>query len=151
MQPQLTGFRQSGQSSTMASQAYDQHLPLLESGRVTVPYTVESSMRGSTGQGLWVSRGRPHRREFFVWATPPQKLCIRVLRGFPACSAYFDGGCFKTRINGLTERAETIYSQIKYFVKVLCEHVIRAFWHACYAQVALHMICKCNIDSGQSA
>ncbi len=60
------------------------------------------------------------------------------------------GGCFKTRINGLTERAETIYSQIKYFVKVLCEHVIRAFWHACYAQVALHMICKCNIDSGQS-
>ena len=33
--------------------------------------------------------------------------------------------------------------------KVLCEHVIRAFWHACHAQVALHMICKCNIDSGQ--
>ncbi len=41
------------------------------------------------------------------------------------------------------------HSQITYFVKVklLCEHVIGAFWHARHAQVALHMICKCNIDS----
>jgi len=42
------------------------------------------------------------------------------------------------------------HSQIKSFEsKGLCEHVILAFWHACHAQVALHMICKFNINNGQ--
>ncbi len=53
-------------------------------------------------QGLWISRGRPHRTE----------ICI--LREFPACSAYVDGGWFKTR-SGLTERAETILLKLQYY------------------------------------
>ncbi len=41
-------------------------------------------------------------------ATSPTKTLFLYSEGFPACSAYIDGGWFKTR-SGLTERAETIF------------------------------------------
>ncbi len=40
------------------------------------------------------------------------RSCFCILRGFPACSVYVDGGWFKTR-SGLTERAETILLKLQ--------------------------------------
>ncbi len=43
---------------------------------------------------------------------PNKKTRIRILRGFPACYAYVDGGWFKAR-NGLTERAEPMLLKLQ--------------------------------------
>ncbi len=62
----------------------------------------------------------PIGRKFLWGLRPPQKLCICILRRFPACSAYVDGGWFKTR-NGLTERAETILLKLQcYWLSLYC-------------------------------
>ena len=72
-------------------------------------------------QGLWISPGRPHRTEIFVGAAP---ACIRILRGFPACCAYVDGGWFKAR-NGLTEVAKTMLLKLQcYFNTTLTKRCV---------------------------
>ncbi len=76
---------------------------------------MQSKVKGGARQGLGISRGRPHRTDFFVGATrrrPPLNFCIRILRGCPARYAYVDGGWLKTR-NGLTELAETMLLKLQ--------------------------------------
>ncbi len=70
----------------------------------------------------------PIGRRFLWGLRPPQKFCVRILRGFPACYAYVDGGWFKTR-NGLTELAKTMTVEVAMllqhdFDKKMCSHVV---------------------------
>ncbi len=68
-------------------------------------------MQGTTGPLDFA--GPPPSDGKILWGLrPPQTFRIRILRGFPACYAYVDGGWFKTR-NGLTEGAEPMLLKLQ--------------------------------------